>query len=88
MLTVQDKKELVVKFGTNEKDTGNVGVQIAILTTEINLLNDHLKLHPKDKHTKRGLLVKIGHRKSLSTYYAKRNPAKYAELIKALGLRK
>ena len=88
MLTVEQKKEIVKKYGANEKDSGNAGVQIAILTHEIELLNKHLDVHKKDKHTRRGLLGKIGKRRSLSKYYAKKDKAKYDALIKDLGLRK
>lgn len=88
MLSKEDKLKLIKKYGSNEKDSGNAGVQIAILTNEINLLNKHLEIHPKDKHTKRGLLQKIGKRRYLSNYYLRKNKEAYAKLIKSLGLRK
>ena len=67
----KEKKELVKKFGKNEKDTGSTEVQIAILTKEINELTEHLKIHAKDNHSKRGLLKKVGHRRYLLNYLMK-----------------
>ena len=82
------KADLVKKFGKDEQDTGSVEVQIAILTNEINSLTDHFKAHPKDNHSKRGLLKKVGQRRSMLNYLAKTDINRYRELVKSLGLRK
>lgn len=82
------KQELINKYKTNEKDSGSVEVQVAILTAEINELNEHLKLHTKDLHSKRGLFVKVARRKSLLNYLVKEDVKRYRELVKKLGLRK
>ena len=82
------KAELVKKFGKDEKDTGSVEVQIAILTNEINSLTDHFKAHPKDNHSKRGLLRKVAQRKGLLEYLVKNNVTRYRKVVKELGLRK
>lgn len=87
-LTKAKKAEIVKKFGKNESDTGSAAVQIAILTEEINELNAHLKEHKHDYHSRRGLLQKVGHRKSLQKYMMKEDIASYRNLIKELGLRK
>ena len=63
-----DKKEIIAKFGRNPEDTGSPEVQIAVLTADINKLNGHFKQHPKDKHSNRGLLKKIGRRRDLLKY--------------------
>jgi small subunit ribosomal protein S15 len=88
MLTKDRKAELTAKFGKNEKDSGNVKVQIAILTEEINYLNSHFKTHKKDNHSKVGLMKKVGKRKSLTNYLHKNDLEGYRALIKELGLRK
>ena len=80
--------ELVKKFGKNEKDTGSAEVQVAILTDEINNLTAHLKTHIHDFHSKRGLMIKIGKRKSLLTYIKNRDLESYKNVVSALGLRK
>jgi small subunit ribosomal protein S15 len=82
------KSELIKKFKRDDKDTGSVEVQVAILTEEINILTDHLKEHIHDFHTKRGLLKKVGRRRSLLAYLKKTDVIRYRDLIKALGLRK
>ena len=87
-LTKEVKNELVKKFGKDEKDTGSIEVQIAILTNEINSLTDHFKAHPKDNHSKRGLLHKVGQRKSLLDYLIKNDVTRYRKVVKELGLRK
>ena len=71
-LSKEKKLELVKKFGKSEQDTGSIEVQIAILTEEINSLTEHFKEHKHDHHSKRGLLKKVGQRKSLLNYYFKR----------------
>ena len=87
-LTKETKQELVKKFARDEKDTGSAEVQIAILTEEINALTDHLQKNPQDKHSKRGLLIKVGKRRSLLNYLVNNDVKKYREVVKNLGLRK
>lgn len=87
-LTKEKKAELVKQFGKNEQDTGSIEVQIAILTEEINTLTEHLKEHTHDHHSRRGLLKKVGQRRSLLNYLLKNDVPKYREVIKALNLRK
>jgi len=87
-LTKDVKADLVKKFGKSEKDTGSIEVQIAILTKEINTLTEHFKEHPKDNHSKRGLLHKVGQRKNLLNYLAKNDVTRYQNVVKELGLRK
>lgn len=82
------KAELVKEFGKNEKDTGSTEVQIAILTEEINELTEHLKYHIHDYHSKRGLLMKVGQRRSLLDYLKANDINSYRDVIKKLGLRK
>lgn len=87
-LTKEKKAELVKKFGANEQDTGSIEVQIAILTEEINTLTEHFKEHKKDHHSKRGLLRKVGQRRSLLNYLIKNDVTRYRKIVKDLGLRK
>jgi len=87
-LTKERKAELVKKFGRDEKDTGSIEVQIAILTDEINTLTEHFKEHKKDHHSKRGLLRKVGQRRSLLNYLIKNDVTRYRKIVKELGLRK
>ena len=87
-LTKDVKSEIVKKFAKNEKDTGSAEVQIAILTKEINDLTEHLKVHIHDFHSRRGLLRKVGKRRNLLQYLAKKDIQSYREVIKKLGLRK
>ncbi len=78
----------VKEFGKSEKDTGKTEVQIAILTDEINDLTEHLKNHKHDYHSKRGLLMKVGKRRSLLDYLKETDVVSYRELIKKLNIRK
>ena len=87
-LTKERKAELVKKFGKNEKNSGATEVQIAILTEEINDLTEHLKVHIHDYHSKRGLLKKVGKRRSLLDYLKNNDVVSYRELIKELNIRK
>ena len=82
------KAELVKEFGKDVKNTGSTEVQIAILTDEINNLTEHLKEHIHDYHSKRGLLMKVGKRRSLLDYLKRTNVVSYREVIKKLNLRK
>ncbi len=87
-ISKEEKAKLIAEFGKDEKDSGSVEVQIAILTSEINRLNDHLKEHIHDFHSRRGLLKKVGHRRNLLTYLKNNNVNSYRDLIKKLNLRK
>jgi len=87
-LSKEEKAKIVKEFGKDEKDTGSIEVQIAILTKEINDLTAHLKEHTHDYHSKRGLLMKVGQRKSKLNYLMKNDITKYREVINKLGLRK
>ena len=80
--------ELLQKFQLHEKDTGSVEVQIALLTQRIADLNEHLSVHKKDKHSRRGLLLMVGQRRKFLAYLQNRDYNKYQEIIKSLGLRK
>ena len=87
-LTKEIKADLVKKYGKNENDTGSAEVQIAILTEEIKELTDHLKVHTHDYHSRRGLLRKVGQRRSLLNYLIKEDVTRYRKIVKDLGLRK
>ena len=87
-LCKEEKAKIVKEFGKDEKDTGSMEVQIAILTKEINDLTEHLKVHKHDYHSKRGLLMKVGKRRSLLDYLKKNDVVSYRELIKELNIRK
>ena len=87
-LTKERKEELVKKFGKDEKDTGAIEVQIALLTEEINTLIKHFDEHPQDHHSRRVLLKKVGQRKSLLNYLIKNDVTRYRAVVKELGLRK
>ena len=82
------KAELVKEFGKDVKNTGSTEVQIAILTDEINNLTEHLKENKHDYHSKRGLLMKVGKRRSLLDYLKRTNVVSYREVIKKVNLRK
>jgi small subunit ribosomal protein S15 len=87
-LKKEDKQALIKKFARNEGDTGSVEVQVAVLTQEINQLTEHLNEHKHDFHSKRGLLMKVGKRRSLLNYLFKHDIKRYRELIKELNIRK
>ena len=87
-LTKEEKTKLIQQFARDEKDTGSPEVQIAILTKEIENLTEHLKEHKHDHHSRRGLLMKVGKRRSMLNYLAKKDITKYREVVKKLGLRK
>ena len=87
-LTKEEKAKIVKEFARDEKDTGSAEVQIAILTKEINELTEHLKEHIHDYHSRRGLLKKVGQRRNMLQYLAKKDVAKYREVIQKLELRK
>ena len=87
-ITKERKAELVKEFGTNDQDTGNTDVQIAILTERINNLTDHLKDNKKDNHTRYGLLKMVGQRRGLLNYLHNKDINEFRMLIKKLGIRK
>ncbi len=87
-LNKKKKEELIKKFACHEGDTGSPEVQIAILTEEINALTEHLQAHKGDNHSKRGLLQKVGRRRSLLNYLMKEDITRYRDIIKKLDLRK
>ena len=83
-----EKKSVIKKFQTHAKDTGSSQVQIAILTEKIAMLTEHLRVHKKDKHSRRGLLGMVGKRRRLLKYLQMSNASQYADVVKQLGLRK
>lgn len=87
-LSKETKAAIIKKYARDEKDTGSAEVQIAILTEEIKTLTEHLKEHTHDFHSRRGLLKKVGQRRSLLNYLMKTDVARYRKVIKDLGLRK
>ena len=87
-LSKEVKSEIIKKYAKSENDTGSAEVQIAILTEEINTLTEHLKEHKNDYHSKRGLLKKVGQRRSLLQYLIKTDVTRYRAIVKSLGLRK
>jgi len=88
MITTEMKKEIVEKYGRSEGDTGSPEVQVALLTAIINDLNEHFKAHPKDHHSRRGLLKMVGQRRNLLAYLKSKDIERYRTLIEKLGLRK
>lgn len=87
-ITKERKNELINEYKTHESDTGSPEVQIAVLTEEINNLNEHLRTHKKDHHSRRGLLKMVGRRRNLLTYLRNKDVQRYRELINRLGLRR
>ena len=87
-MTLERKREIVAQFGTNEADTGNTKVQVALLTERINHLTEHLREHGKDHHSRRGLLMLVGKRRRFLDYMQRHDLDGYRALIKELGLRK
>jgi small subunit ribosomal protein S15 len=86
-LSKEEKQQIINDYAIHEGDTGSVEVQIAILTKEINRINEHLKEHTKDHHTRRGLLKKVGRRRRLLNYLKDNNFESYRNVISKLGLR-
>ena len=82
------KQEIIAKYGRKEGDTGSPEVQIALLTGRIQELTEHLKVHTKDHHSRRGLLMMVGQRRSLLDYLKKTDIERYRALVAALGIRK
>ena len=88
IMTKERKQEIISSYKLADNDTGSPEVQIAILSKEIEQLTEHLKVHIHDYHSRRGLLVKVGQRRNMLQYLAKKDIQSYRELIKKLGLRK
>ena len=88
MITSEKKQEIINTYKRDEKDTGSPEVQIALLTERINELTEHLKVHKKDNHSRRGLLKMVGKRRNLLNYLAKKDINRYREIVAKLGLRK
>ncbi|MFD1850337.1 30S ribosomal protein S15 [Oceanobacillus bengalensis] len=87
-ITQERKNEIISEYKVHDTDTGSPEVQIAVLTAEINALNEHLRVHKKDHHSRRGLLKMVGKRRNLLTYLRNNDVTRYRELIKKLGLRR
>ena len=87
-MTKERKQEIITPYKRDEKDTGSPEVQIAILTERITELTEHLKVHKKDNHSRRGLLQMVGKRRNLLNYLAKKDLEKYREVVEKLNLRK
>ncbi|MHC1750530.1 MAG: 30S ribosomal protein S15 [Cellulosilyticaceae bacterium] len=87
-MTKERKQELIVQYGRGTNDTGSPEVQIALLTERINHLTDHLRMHKKDHHSRRGLLMMVGKRRGLLNYLIKTDIVRYRTIIKELGIRK
>ncbi|HEY7366562.1 MAG TPA: 30S ribosomal protein S15 [Methylomirabilota bacterium] len=87
-LPVEKKRNLIEQFRVHDGDTGSPEVQIALLTERINGLTEHFKQHTKDHHSRRGLLMLIGKRRSLLEYLRNKGPERYREIIEKLGIRR
>ncbi len=87
-LTVEEKQEIVARFGKDENDTGSTQVQVALLTRRINDLTEHLREHKHDHHSRRGLLMLVGQRRRFLNYLQKSDLEGYRQLVRDLGLRK
>jgi small subunit ribosomal protein S15 len=88
VFSAQDKKQLIDKFKLHEKDTGSPEVQIGLLTHRIEYLTEHLKVHKKDHHSRRGLLMLVGQRRRLLNYVKNNDVKRYRSIIETLGLRR
>ena len=87
-MTQAEKQAIIKEYATHEGDTGSPEVQVAVLTTRINELTEHLKVHKKDHHSRRGLLKMVGQRRGLLAYLQKDDLDSYRSLIEKLGIRK
>ena len=88
MLSKERKTEIIDRFKKHEVDTGSPEVQIGILTERINILTEHLKIHAKDHHSRRGLLKMVGRRRRLLDYLQRQDMERYRTVVKDLGLRR
>lgn len=84
-MTQAEKQAIIKEYATHEGDTGSPEVQVAVLTTRINELTEHLKVHKKDHHSRRGLLKMVGHRRNLLVYLYNKDIERYRALIKSLA---
>lgn len=87
-MTKERKQEVIQTYKRDEKDTGSPEVQVALLTERINELTEHLKIHKKDNHSRRGLLKMVGKRRNLLNYLAKKDEERYKAIVEKLNLRK
>ena len=87
-LTVEAKKTIITDYARDENDTGSPEVQVALLTERIRYLQQHLEVHKKDHHTRRGLLMLVGQRRRMLDYLRRKDQQRYQDLIKRLGLRR
>ena len=87
-LAVERKTEIIAEYATHEGDTGSPEVQVALLSTRIAELTDHLRTHPKDFHSRRGMFMMVGQRRRLLNYLNSKDINRYRELIKRLGIRR
>jgi small subunit ribosomal protein S15 len=87
-LAAERKNEIIGEYATHEGDTGSPEVQVALLTTRISELTDHLRTHPKDFHSRRGLLMMVGQRRRLLNYLSSKDIERYRSLIARLGIRR
>lgn len=87
-MTAEKKQEIIATYRRDEKDTGSSEVQIALLTERIKELTEHLKVHKKDNHSRRGLLKMVGKRRNLLSYLEKNDAERYKDIVEKLGLRK
>jgi small subunit ribosomal protein S15 len=87
-ITAEEKKSVIEKYRRAASDTGSPEVQVALLSTRIRNLTEHLKVHTKDFHTRRGLLKLVGQRKSLLTYLKSKSVERYNKIVQDLGLRR
>ena len=83
-----EKKKIIANFAKDKKDTGSTEVQIAIFTSKIENLKDHLLEHKKDNHSRRGIMLMVAKRRKLLNYLKRKNPESYSEILVKLGLRK
>ncbi|PNR95362.1 30S ribosomal protein S15 [Petrotoga sp. 9PWA.NaAc.5.4] len=86
-LDPEKKEQVIEEFKISDKDTGSIEVQVALLTARIKHLTEHLKNHPKDYHTRRGLMTMVGKRRKMLKYLRKNKPLVYQEIINKLGIR-
>lgn len=87
-LAAERKNQIISEYKTHEGDTGSPEVQVALLTARINELTDHLRTHPKDYHSRRGLLMMVGQRRRLLNYLSSKDINRYRSLIARLGIRR
>ena len=87
-MTQEQKQAIIKEYAIHEGDTGSAQVQVAVLTFRIKELTEHLKIHKKDHHSRRGLLKMVGHRRNLLAYLQKKDIERYRAIVKKLGLRK